>query len=497
GGRLLKQDEFEFTLSSTDDADNATQTVKNNADGTVVFANLKYDQEDIGKTYNYKVVEKVPTPQEGGMTYSANILTFKVTVTDAGGGVLTATKSDITGETEFVNVYKAKGEFDVNAGIGVTKRLDAGGRLLKQDEFEFTLSSTDDADNATQTVKNNADGTVVFANLKYDQEDIGKTYSYKVVEKVPTPQEGGMTYSANILTFKVKVTDAGGGILIATKSDVTGDTEFVNEYKAKGEFDVNAGIGVTKRLDAGGRLLKAGEFSFTLNSTDDPDNNQTVTNAADGTVIFANLKYDQADIGKTYNYKVVEKVPTPPEGGMTYSANVLTFKVKVTDAGGGVLTATKSDVTGDTEFVNEYKAKGEYDIKALLNPRKELSGRPLENQEFNFSLWLDNQQIQSVKNNADGTIPFDKLTYTEADIGKTFIYTISEVVPEVPAAGITYDTMVLTFKITVTDAGNGQLAIKAEKPKDLTFNNIYVDPKKPNLQHPWGGVYFNLGDCFE
>ena len=121
-------------------------------------------------------------------------------------------------------------------------------------------------------MSNAANGKVSFAKLLYDEADIGKTYTYKVVENIPDPQEIGMTYSANVLTFKVTVTDTGGGVLKATKSEVTGSSEFVNAYEAGGEFDVDAEIGVTKKLEAGGRELTAGEFSFTLSSADDADN---------------------------------------------------------------------------------------------------------------------------------------------------------------------------------------------------------------------------------
>ncbi|MGI6725830.1 MAG: Spy0128 family protein [Christensenellales bacterium] len=303
GGRELTAGEFSFTLSSADDADNATLPGTNDLNGDVSFANLVYDEADIGKTYTYTVVENIPDPQESGMTYSANVLTFKVTVTDSGNGVLEATKSEVTGSSEFVNAYEAGGEFDVDAEIGVTKKLEAGGRELTAGEFSFTLSSADDADNATLPGTNDLNGDVSFANLVYDEADIGKTYTYTVVENIPDPQESGMTYSANVLTFKVTVTDSGNGVLEATKSEVTGSSEFVNAYEAGGEFDVDAEIGVTKKLEAGGRELTAGEFSFTLSSADDADNATLPgTNDLNGDVSFANLVYDEADIGKTYTY---------------------------------------------------------------------------------------------------------------------------------------------------------------------------------------------------
>ncbi|MGI6653282.1 MAG: Cna B-type domain-containing protein [Christensenellales bacterium] len=507
GGRLLKVDEFSFTLSSEDDLDNAMQTAKNAADGTVSFAKLLYDEADIGKTYTYKVVENIPADadKEAGMTYSSNILAFKVTVTDNGDGTLTTTKTMVSGETEFVNKYEADGEFDVDAEIGVTKKLEAGGRLLKADEFSFTLSSEDDLDNATQTVKNAADGTVSFANLVYDEADIGKTYTYKVVENIPADadKETGMSYSTNILSFKVTVTDAGNGVLNTAKTMVSGETEFVNKYEADGEFDVDAEIGVTKKLEAGGRLLKADEFSFTLSSEDDLDNaTQTVKNAADGTVSFANLVYDEADIGKTYTYKVVENIPADAdkETGMSYSTNILSFKVTVTDAGNGVLNTAKTMVSGETEFVNAYEADGELDIETTINPTKSLTGRDLTAGEFNFELRQGGTLVQSATNDAEGNILFSPLVYTEEDIDQTFSYTIVEIPGT--EANMTYSEMSIDFTVLVEDAGDGVLSLKVNAPTDVIFFNVYTAPVPEPIPVPipnfdLGIVSSNVADCLE
>ena len=125
---------------------------------------------------------------------------------------------------------------------------------------------------------------------------------------------------------------------------------------------------------------------------------------------------------------------------MTYDPMVLSVDVAVTDAGGGVLNATP-DYPADTTFNNTYRASGNVTLRAL----KVLSagGRDLETGEFTFELRNGaGTLLQSKTNAADGSIVFDPIPYTEADIGQTYTYTIREVVPGSPETGMTYDPMV-------------------------------------------------------
>ncbi|MGI6725832.1 MAG: Spy0128 family protein [Christensenellales bacterium] len=199
--------------------------------------------------------------------------------------------------------------------------------------------------------------------------------------------------------------------------------------------------------------------------------------------------------------QVVENIPDPQESGMTYSANVLTFKVTVTDSGNGELEATKSEVTGSSEFVNAYEAGGELDIETFINPTKSLTGRALTAGEFTFELRQDDTLLQRVTNDAEGNILFSPLGFTEEDIGQTYSYTIVEIPGT--EANMTYSTMEINFSVLVGNAGNGELSLKVNAPTDVIFFNVYTAPAPDPTPVPpipnfdLGVVPSNVADCLE
>ena len=139
-----------------------------------------------------------------------------------------------------------------------------------------------------------------------------QTYTYTITEV--TGSEDGMTYDSLVVTYTVEVTDAGGGVLTVTPS-IPEDTEFNNSYEASGSWTP----AVTKVLDAGGRELAEGEFTFELKRGEEVL--QTKKNAAGGSVTFDAIEYTQADIGKTYTYTITEV--TGSEDGMTYDLSLI------------------------------------------------------------------------------------------------------------------------------------------------------------------------------
>ncbi|HHX30385.1 MAG TPA: VWA domain-containing protein, partial [Clostridiaceae bacterium] len=448
-GRELAAGEFTFALKRNG---TVLQTKTNAADGTVTFDPILYTQDDIGQTYAYTIVEVVPGSPETGMSYDALVVTITVDIADAGHGALTVTPH-YPADTEFDNAYAASGSWNPQ----VTKKLE--GRVLKNGEFSFLLK--DVGGNVLQTKTNTAGGQVIFDAVSYSQADIGKTFTYTIEEVVPATPESGMTYDPMILTVTVQVTDVGNGQLAITPG-YPADTEFNNVYTAQGSFTP------TVRKVLAGRVLAAGEFTFALKRNGTVL--QTKTNAADGTVTFDPIPYGQDDIGQTYTYTIVEVVPGSPETGMTYDALVVTITVDIEDAGGGLLTVTPH-YPADTEFNNAFTASGSWTPQVT----KTLEGRTLKNGEFSFQLKdEDGNVLQTKTNAAGGQVVFDAVNYSQADIGKTFTYTIEEVVPATPENGMIYDPMILTVTVQVTDAGNGQLAITPVYPADTEFNNVYA-----------------------
>ncbi|NLD33932.1 MAG: Cna B-type domain-containing protein, partial [Clostridiales bacterium] len=243
------------------------------------------------------------------------------------------------------------------------------------------------------------------------------------------------------------------------------DVTFNNTYTATGEYDIDTELNPNKVLT--GRELADQEFTFELLRGDEII--QTAKNTADGNIPLGKLSFTQDDIGQTYNYTIREILGT--EAGMAYDPMTLSFSIKVEDAREGKLnlTVTKPE---DLTFNNSYTATGEYDIDTELNPNKVLTGRELADQEFTFELLRGDEIIQTAKNTADGNIPFGKLSFTQADIGETYNYTIKEIPGT--EAGMAYDPMTLSFSIQVADAGQGELALTVERPENVTFNNTFT-----------------------
>ena len=157
------------------------------------------------------------------------------------------------------------------------------------------------------------------------------------------------------------VTDdpATGTLKVTSEWGENGAPAFTNTYAAS-EFG-SITFGATKTLE--GRDLVAGEFSFELVG---PDGKvvATATNAADGSVVFADpVTFTKAG---TYTYQVREVLPEDADpntdgiqkDGVTYDETVWTATVTVTDDYQGTLTATVSygDGANLPSFVNTYAA---------------------------------------------------------------------------------------------------------------------------------------------
>ncbi len=247
----------------------------------------------------------------------------------------------------------------------------------------------------------------------------------------------------------------------------------VNTYQAFGSYTPQ----LTKTL--AGRELKAGEFTFELYNVPNEGEEElleTVTNAADGSVTFSPLVFGARGVGKTRVFYIREKAPATPETGMDYDNTNLKLSIAISDNGqnDGTLILTPEYTPDDTEFNNSYTASGE--LPGGVWATKALAGRDLQAGEFSFELKRKGAEgvLQTKQNDAAGNISFDAIPYTQADIGKTYTYTITEVVPNPGESGMDYDPMKLTFSVYVEDAGNGALTVTPSFPTDTEFNNTFT-----------------------
>lgn len=240
--------------------------------------------------------------------------------------------------------------------------------------------------------------------------------------------------------------------------------------------ETQATIELDKALN--GRDLKDGEFSFEL--YEGATKLQTVTNK-NGKVTFAPIEYTEEG---EHTYTVKEVAGNTP--GITYDKTDKQVTVKVKKDGDNL----KADVAypDNKTFSNTYTAP--QPAKAKISASKILEGAELKNGEFNFQLLDETGKVLQTKQNAaDGTVTFDDISYSSEDAGKTFHYTIKEVIPESKTKGMTYDEGSIDATVTVTkdDASNTLKASVAYGDKKSFTNKLVttsIPPTPPTVDKP-------------
>ena len=464
------------------------QTATGEAEGYTFSINLKkVDSQDentalAGAEFNVirvatgAVVGKLTTNAKGEASIGGLLNTaYQLVETKAPEGYeLDATPIDVKSEDfgttktalkTVTNKKIVKEPTPTSAVIELDKALT--GRDLVDGEFSFELY---EGANKLQTVTNKS-GKVTFESISYTAEG-EHTYTVKEVKG----DNATIAYDASEKQVTVKVTRDGD----ALKAEVVypKSKTFTNAFTPKA---ANATIELTKELT--GRDLVDGEFSFEL--YEGANKLQTVTNKS-GKVTFESISYT-AEGEHTYTVKEV-KGTTP---GITYDTAEKQVTVKVTKDGDNL----KATVVYPESkvFANTYSAPSP--AKAQISASKILEGRALKDGEFSFTL-LDEagKVLQTKQNAADGSVAFDDLSYSSEDAGKTFHYTIKEVIPTSQEKGMTYDQASIEVTVTVTkdDASNtinATVAYGEKKSFINTFVTSEIPPTPPVVEKPEAKLY--------
>ena len=432
-GRTLEANEFAFEL--VDEEGTVLQTKANDATGKIYFDALPY--EEAGE-YHYTIREKAGT--DGTITYDAKELAVVVTVTDE-DGQLTAV-AEYEGNQVFENDYQPKA-----GSVVLSAEKVLIGRTLQADEFAFEL--VDEDGTVLQTKANDATGQIYFDALAY--EEAGE-YRYTIREQAGT--DGTITYDTRELAVVITVTDEDGQLTAVAEYE--GNQVFENDYTPKAGSVV---LSAEKVLT--GRTLQANEFDFEL-VDEEGTVLQTKANDATGQIYFDALAYEEAG---EYRYTIREQAGT--DGTITYDTKELAVVVTVTDED-GQLTAV-AEYEGDQVFENSYQPQAG---SVVLSAKKVLTGRDLQANEFAFELVDEaGKVLQTQRNDANGTITFDALTYDDAGEHR---YTIREKAGN--DATIIYDETTYQVTVTVKDQA-GKLVAEAEQTADMVFNNRVKEGK--------------------
>ena len=457
----LKGGEYTFELKDADGK--VLDTAKNEADGTVKFTR-DFELADLGgaasKDFAYTIAEKPGA--EAGMVYDNHTLTYTVTVTDDGAGTLTATPQVTSGDKTFTNTYHPK---ETSVTLKATKCF-TGGELAGSD---FTFQLLDKDGSVVQTVQNEKDGKVAFAAIDYATPG-DHDYTIKEVKGA----DSTVVYDAQGVKVHVKVTDEKGEL----KATVTYDGEKAVPTFTNSKPTTDVTVEATKTLT--GKALTDGAFAFGLY---DQAGNEVAkgANDRDGKV---KLVVKSLNLGE-YDYTLKEEKAGQTVDGVVYDTKEVKVHVKVEqnqdDNNKTKVTVTYDGTATAPTFNNTYDAKGSVTLTATKTIKVadgfDHTTKPADG-EFTFDLKdAAGNVIATANNDADGKINFTR-GFKLADLGgaasKDFTYTIVE--QPGAEAGMVYDNHPLTYKVTVTDGGNGALNAKAivtSTSGSETFTNTY------------------------
>lgn len=501
-------DEFKFELSATPKNDapmpasTDTTVHKPDPDGkaAIDFGEITYNKPG---EYTYEVREV--KGDAGGITYSKNVATFKVTVAVNATGGLKADVEKISGETEFKNTYSAKMETPLT--LEATKTLT--GRPMADDEFKFALSYAGHDEVLLDAT--NKGGKVEFGPLTYTTKSLAKLVEEDkasldassdkptwTIHYIAAEQTGklpaGVSATVSAIDACVTVVDNGDGTLTATAVYGDAGNEFVNTYTAA---PAEASLVGKKNLQVPKGLTPAdiaGKFTFTVTGEDGAPMpaNASVTNHAKGKVDFGKITFTLDDLNKalgekpekrehTFTYTVTESGEV---AGVTNDAKLsreVSFTV-IDDGKGNLSVSHKPDGDVAFTFTNTYNVTPvETSVTDQITANKVLIGRDLKEGEFSFELVEGNEVVATGINDAEGNITMSAVKYTEAG---EHTYTLREVNGGTISKGITYGDAKYTIETTITDKGDGTL--KAEHvlkdAKTATFKNTYsVTPTDADL----------------
>ena len=466
-GRDLKDGEFSFELV---EGDKVVATGTNAADGKITMGAVKYTAAG---EHTYTLREAKGGTTSNGISYDGKTYTIVTTIADNGDGTLGAAHKLQGAETaEFKNSYNlTPSSSSVTDQIAATKVLD--GRDLKDGEFSFELVEGEGEDaKVVATGTNNAEGKITMSAVKYTEAG---AHTYTLREAKGGTTSKGITYSDAKFTIVTTIIDNGDGTLHAEHvlKDATAAT-FENSYSVT-PLETELDFGLSKAID-GRDWTDADEFSFTITAPEGtplPDpatvtvSNKNADDNGIAAIKYGKIRYTAAG---TYKYEIRENAGNA--AGMTYDSHVATAEVAVTEDGEGNLTAnvTKKE---NGRFTNTYRTELDYAAAGGLKLSKTLSGRPMAEGQFTFTVTPADEAsanalgLHEGVNNfqspaaAEGTVGLinilagSKVKFTQADAGKTFKYTVAEKNDAKP--GYTYDDAERTVTIAIADDGAGTL----------------------------------------
>lgn len=562
GRDWLANDSFTFILQGLDGAPmpegaegNISRIVVTSPEGTPSGTPVAFNFGDIAYnapgTYTYQIYEPAEEAATPGVSTSLALYTVTVTAEDNHDGTLAATAeitrihddlgADVTSADSAAPAATFTNKFDATsqdwAPIAKKTLNDASGALSLQAEmFDFSLTPVAGApmpNGVTELVgHNNAHGIVVFEGITFTSRDVGKTYQYKIAEKVPANPRPGMTYDTTVWIATVTVThetvDGKNLVKVSAtyaregESESLGEAAFENSYTP--EAFAESGIIKGKKQLVGRDMLDTDDFNFSLNLVSGPENgvvsDMPLNRVANGNVV--NFESGEMTFTKPgeYVFGIRENAPAEDSAGITWDRHVATATVTIVDNNGtldlgsvsydNTTSAIDADkaVTDHAAFTNVY-APTEVAYYPGLTVSKVLTGRSMDMGMFSFTikgkdataetgttaatageanalLADSDKSFSNTQERASGIVEdMAKLTdvvFSAENANKTYAFDVAEVIPaegdKVP--GVSYDNRTHEVVISVIDNLDGTLTVttkidgdKSDNSRRVLFENTY------------------------
>lgn len=376
--------------------------------------------------------------------------------------------------------------------LTATKEM-VGRNFLEDEEYKFVLSAAegtpmpdgavtkDGVTEATVTIKPTTGGTYtfVFPDIVYNEEG---EYTYTVSEVQGTLDD--VIYDPTEHTVKVVVTkNAAGNGFIATCT-LDGPLVFTNRL-VPGNLKVEK-TGVS-HYNSNDNALETLAFPFGIQVNDKSGRPMTGTYTAMKTntkgEVATTVTFDAGYATVTLKAgESIEIVGLPMDATYTVAEYAPPGFIATATGATGTIVANK---TVTASFENAYHAEGKYQFRAT-KVLKDADGNILNLAQGQFAFRVLDEAgnvVSTVTNNADGSIFFHTLTFTEADMAginedgevtKKKKYTIVEVAGS--DASILYDGTEYNVTLTIVDKGDGTLTITDDLGTDgkITFTNTKI-----------------------
>lgn len=335
-GGTLAGGEFKFGLyaKGKSDAEDPIAVAYNDAFGNVAFSPVSVSKDTVFD------VREIAETANADVDYDGSVKTVAVKVTDNGHGAKSAKQEGKP--PVFTNKMKT-------GTLVVSNKLRNTTAASKDKRFVYTLTATDEAGKPLK------DLAITYPDGRSGVISSGDIFELGNGERASVAMPSRSNYNVvqtDLEGFTGEGTGSTGSVDLRTEETKSAVAAFVNTYYATGFFTPK----VKKEFQ--GEELQADAFSFELRDAAGTLI-ATTLNAADGTVAFSNVAFNQADFvdssTRDLSYTVTEVKGARDD--VEYDLVPVTVSVTVTDDGKGNLVAgtptyVKDGATGSDTITN-------------------------------------------------------------------------------------------------------------------------------------------------